>query len=313
MMKKTAFVFPGQGSQSIGMSKGFFEASAKAREVFEEAGDALGFDVARLCFDGPKDELDRTENTQPALLTASVAALRALEERVRVTPAYFAGHSLGEYTALCAAGALSFKDAVRLVRLRGRFMQEAVHEGTGKMCAVLGLGIDEVSSICEGASAVGSVVKAANINGPEQVVISGDGVAVERAAGIAKARGAKRVIMLPVSVPSHSPLMEGAARRLSEELEKIRFSMPSAPVITNVEAEPLYDASSAPRLLSLQLTSPVRWVDTVHRLKQDGVGTVIEIGPGKVLTGLVRRIEKEIVIANLAEPADMEGVVGLLG
>ncbi|MBI5888620.1 MAG: ACP S-malonyltransferase [Deltaproteobacteria bacterium] len=311
-MNKVAYIFPGQGSQYAGMSKSFFDAFASARRTFEEANDALGFDVKKLSFDGPKEELDRTEITQPAILAASIAALRSLGERTDFVPAFFAGHSLGEYTALVAAGSLDFKDAVRLVHLRGKFMQEGVHEGAGRMCAVLGLGIDAVLEVCARASDERRAAVAANINSPEQIVISGHVVAVDRAAVLAREKGAKRVIILPVSVPSHSPLMAEAAARLRRELDKVRFAAFSAPVITNVEAAPERDSSRTADLLTRQLTSPVRWVDITRRMKAESVGLVVEIGPGKVLTGLVKRIEKEMNTANLNEAADMDNVLSLL-
>jgi [acyl-carrier-protein] S-malonyltransferase len=314
-MKKTAFIFPGQGSQFVGMAKGFYESSKAAKDAFDTASAELGFDMAKLCFEGPSAELDSTENTQPALLTASVAALRALKENlagVSLSPSFFAGHSLGEYTALVAAGVIPFKDALRLVRLRGKFMQEAVPTGTGKMCAVLGLDVGVIAEICKEASVDGLAVVPANINSPGQVVISGHAGAVSVAAGLAKAKGAKRVLELPVSVPSHSPLMEGAASRLRLELEKTNFGKFSAPVVTNVEAEPLSDTSRVRELLTRQMTSPVRWVDTIIKMKAEGVGLIIEIGPGKVLTGLVKRIDADIAAANLSDVADMPAVASLL-
>lgn len=311
-MKKVAFVFPGQGSQAVGMSRSFYDSSAASREAFEEANTVLGYDIKDIAFSGPKETLDLTENTQPSLLVASIAALRALKERVDFTPAYYAGHSLGEYTALVAAGTLSFRDAVRIVHLRGKFMQESVPEGAGKMCAIIGLDIDSVKVVCDSASIGSSVVVPANINSPEQVVISGHAAAVDIAAGLAKERGAKMVIPLKVSAPSHSPLMEDAARKLSDELKKVKLNGFLAPVITNVEASPCEDASRAVELLAKQLTSPVRWVDTIRRMKKEGVTHIIEIGPGKVLTGLVKRIDKEIAALSLSEAADLENVFGAL-
>ncbi|MBI5468537.1 MAG: ACP S-malonyltransferase [Deltaproteobacteria bacterium] len=311
-MSKTAIVFPGQGSQFVCMGKTFYDEFDAARKTYEEANDALGYDIARLSFDGPQTGLDRTENTQPALLTAGIAAYRALCGKVQLTPAYFAGHSLGEYTALVAAGVIEFRDAVRLVRLRGKFMQEGVPEGVGKMCAILGLDLEAVTVICDSASLDAARVVPANINTSEQIVISGHAAAVDIAASLAKERGAKRVVPLPVSAPSHSPLMEGAAERLDAELEKIKFGSFNAPVLTNVEAEPLTDPSRVRELLKLQLTSPVRWVDIIKRMRADGVGTVIEVGPGKVLTGLAKRIEKEMNALSLSEAGDMDRVLEAL-
>ncbi|MBI5644233.1 MAG: ACP S-malonyltransferase [Deltaproteobacteria bacterium] len=311
-MNKIAFVFPGQGSQSAGMGKSFYDSFAAAREVYDEANDLLGYDLKKLSFEGPQAELDKTENTQPALLTASIAALRVLNDNVKITPECLAGHSLGEYTALVAAGALDFSDAVKLVHLRGRFMQESVPFGTGKMCAVLGLDIDTVKAICASASSGAATVVPANINSPEQIVISGHSAAVDLAAGLAKERGAKRVIPLQVSAPSHSPLMESAARKLDEELKKIDFREPSAPVVTNVEAETIKDRSEIRTLLTRQLTNPVRWVDIIRKMKRDGVDAIIEIGPNKVLTGLVKRIEKEMNTFNLSEAGDLDRIAGEL-
>lgn len=311
-MKKVAFVFPGQGSQAVGMSRSFYDSSAAAREAFEEANTVLGYDIKGIAFSGPKETLDLTENTQPSLLVASVAALRALKERIDFTPAYYAGHSLGEYTALVAAGTLSFRDAVKIVRLRGKFMQESVPEGVGKMCAIIGLDIDSVKVVCDSASIGTSVVVPANINGPEQVVISGHAAAVDIAAGLAKERGARMVIPLKVSAPSHSPLMEGAARKLYDELKKVKLNGFLAPVITNVDAAPCEDASRTLEMLTRQITSPVRWVDTIRRMKKEGVTHIIEIGPGKVLTGLVKRIDKEMATLNLSEAVDLEDVFGAI-
>lgn len=308
-MSKIAIVFPGQGSQFVGMCKSFYEGFSSAKAVFNEANDALGYDITRLSFEGPQEELDKTENTQPALLAASIAAWKVLKEKANISPFYFSGHSLGEYTALVAAGALSFRDAVRLVHLRGKFMQESVPQGVGKMCAILGLDIETVRTICESASIDAAQVVPANINSPEQIVISGHAGAVEIASNYAKERGAKRVLALSVSAPSHSPLMENAAEKLEGELKKIIFKPLEVPVITNVEAEPLSDSGRIAGLLKLQLTSPVRWVDIVRRMKADGVTAIIEVGPGKVLTGLVKRIEKDINTLNLNDTAEIEKVV----
>ncbi len=311
-MKKYAFIFPGQGSQYVGMGKSFFEGFASARETFEEASAALGFNIKKLIFEGPGEDLDMTENTQPALLTVSIAALRVLGERLDFTPEFYAGHSLGEYTALVAAGAVKFSDAVRLVRLRGRFMQEAVPASSGKMCAILGLDIKKVTEVCERSTGADGVVVPANINSPVQVVISGERAAVDRAAELAGVEGARRVVPLSVSAPSHSPLMAGAAGRLAEALEKTAFKDALVPVITNAVAEPVQDAASIKELLTKQLTSPVLWVDVVRKMKAGGVGTIVEIGPGKVLTGLVRRIDRDISTGNLDTASDLDGAVELV-
>ncbi len=310
-MKRIAFVFPGQGSQCLGMGKSFYDRHAVAKKIFEEANDALGYDIKKFSFEGPQEELDRTENTQPALLTASIAALRVLRENSDCIPACLAGHSLGEYTALVAAGSLDFRDAVRLVRLRGKFMQESVPEGTGRMCAIIGLNVDEVFHICAEATVEDDVVVPANINSPEQIVISGHAGAVERAAAIAKEKGAKMVIPLRVSAPSHSPLMAKAAERLRGELDKLEFKNFSVPVLTNVEATAA-DLGSIKDLLERQLTSPVRWVDIIKRMKKDNIESILEIGPGRVLSGLVKRIEKGINSFNLSEAGDMEKVLDAL-
>lgn len=314
-MTKLAIVFPGQGSQFVGMGKSLCEANSLARKTFEEANEALGFDITAIAFGGPADMLDRTEFTQPALMAASVAALRVLNDRARTHPAVYAGHSLGEYTALVAAGAIEFGDALRIVHLRGKFMQEAVPEGTGKMCAILGLDIAEVEAVCVAASISmgGEVVVPANINSPQQIVISGHAAAIDVAAILAKERGAKRVIPLQVSAPSHSPLMKDAAVRLGVELTLIRWAELKIPVFSNVEAEAIKGATEISRLLMRQLTSPVRWVDIIRNMKAVGIGRILEVGPGKVLTGLIKRIESEIETLNLGEAEDVDKAVEVLG
>lgn len=316
-MKKIAFVFPGQGSQYVGMSKSFYDDCPAAKEAFNEADTALGSGLTKLVFEGPEPLLGLTENTQPALLVASIAALRALEERckdngVELTPAFLAGHSLGEYTSLVAAGSLALNDAVRLVSLRGKFMQEGVPKGTGKMSAIIGLDIETVERICRSATINAAEVVPANINSPAQVVISGHTAAVEIAERYASEEGAKRVIPLQVSVPSHSPLMSGAAERLAGELDKVFFAQLATPVISNVEAEPVEGAERVRELLTAQLTSPVRWVDTIRKMKSLGVETIIEVGPGKVLSGLTRRIDKTISTANLDNSGDLDGIMDIL-
>lgn len=312
-MLKTAFVFPGQGSQSVGMAKSFHESFDTAKKTFDEASSVMGLDMTKLCFEGPEELLNRTEYTQPALLTASIAALRVLYEKTPFRPACLAGHSLGEYTALVAAGSLDFEEAVRLVHLRGIFMQESVPAGAGKMCAIIGLSLADVQTICDSASIDTAQVVPANINSPEQIVISGSAAAVDIAAGMAKDRGAKMVVPLQVSAPSHSPLMESAAQRLAAELQEITVKDPNIPVYTNVEAEAMTKRDRVKELLCLQLTSPVRWVDIVRQMKAEGVGTIVEVGPGKVLTGLVKRTEKDLNTLNLKEASDLEKVLGSLG
>lgn len=312
-MKKLAFIFPGQGSQSVGMGKALHEAYPVASEVFDEADEALGFSLKKIIFDGPVELLNRTENTQPALLATSIAALRVLRENLDIEePGFVAGHSLGEYTALVAAGAMEFKDALRVVHLRGRYMQESVPEGVGMMCAVVGADVEKVIEICADACEGDEIAVPANINTPEQLVVSGHTGAVQRAARMAKECGARKVVELAVSVPSHSPLMAGAAEKLGAELSGIELSEPSVPLLSNVEASPVTDAARIKELLKRQLTSPVMWVDIIKRLKQEGVDATVEIGPGRVLSGLVRRIESGMETYNFGEPGDLEKLKGLL-
>jgi [acyl-carrier-protein] S-malonyltransferase len=290
-----ALLFPGQGSQEVGMGRDVCEASPAARAVFERADAALGLPLAKLCFEGPEQELRRTEIQQPALLTTSIALLRALEEQGPLAPSYLLGHSLGEYTALVAAGALAFEDAVTLVHARGRFMQEAVAPGRGAMAAVLGIGADAVAEACRRAAReTGGVVSPANLNAPEQTVIAGEAQAVERATVLAKAAGAKRTVALAVSAPFHCALMKPAAEKLAAELARVRFAAPKPPVLTNVEAEPNADPARIPALLAAQVTAPVRFVECVRKLAALGVRRVVEVGPGGVLNGLVARIERSL-------------------
>ncbi|MGE5275705.1 MAG: ACP S-malonyltransferase [Acidobacteriota bacterium] len=295
-------LFPGQGSQFVGMGRQLHDASAAARAVFEEADAALGFSLSRLCFEGPEEELKATANTQPAVLTHSVAAWRDLEKRFPERlegAAIAAGHSLGEYSANVAAGALSFPDAVRLVRRRGEFMQEAVPAGVGAMAAILGLPPEAVESACREA-AQGEVVAPANFNSPEQTVIAGHAEAVARACALLTERGAKRAVPLPVSAPFHCALMAPARERMEPLLEAATFSDARLPVVTNVDAAPV---SSGPALrdgLVRQIDSPVRWVDSVRRLAAEGADRGLEIGPGNVLAGLVRRIEKGLKVETYA-------------
>jgi len=293
-----ALLFPGQGSQFVGMGKALCESSSAARAVFEEADRVLGLPLSRLCFEGPDEDLKLTVNTQPAILTHSIAAHRELaaSSPERLEGATFcAGHSLGEYSAEVAAGALTFADALRLVRERGRFMQEAVPPGVGAMAAILGLPPQDVEAACREASA-GEVVAPANYNTPEQTVIAGHAAAVARASDLCVARGAKRAIPLPVSAPFHSPLMAPARERLQPLLESAPFSQPAWPVITNVDAAAAARGPVLRDALIRQVDSPVRWVESVRLLAREGVDRALEIGPGNVLAGLVKRIEKGIKV-----------------
>jgi [acyl-carrier-protein] S-malonyltransferase len=309
-----ALLFPGQGAQEVGMGRDVHAASAAAREVYAAADAALGMPLSRLCFKGPEEELLRTEVQQPAILTTSIALLRALEERTRVTPAYVAGHSLGEYSALVASGALSFDDAVRTVHARGHFMQEAVPAGKGAMAAVLGATPADVEEACAGArAATGRVVAAANFNAPAQTVIAGDAVAVEAACSRARQAGARRTIPLAVSAPFHCELMAPAAAKLALELARLRFAEARPPVVTNVEAEPNADAGRFAELLERQVTAPVRFTEMVARLVELGVDRVLEIGPGRVLTGLVARCARRVERANLCGQADLETAAEFVG
>jgi len=284
---KIAFLFPGQGSQAVGMGRAFAESSKSAAAVWKEADGALGFALSRLCFDGPEEELTLTVNTQPALLTASVAAAAALAER-GIAPQLAAGHSLGEYSALVVAGAVRFADAVKLVRRRGEFMQDAVPVGTGAMAALLGVDLPTAEQVC-GEAAQGEVVGVANINSPGQIVIAGHRTAVERAVKAAAERGGKKSVLLPVSAPFHSALMKPAADRLAAELERVAVSAPKFPIVRNVDAGVTTSAEDVKPFLVRQVASPVRWTECVERLSREGAGAFLEVGPGRVLTGLLKR------------------------
>jgi [acyl-carrier-protein] S-malonyltransferase len=303
-MTKTAFIFPGQGSQYAGMGKDLYENFAIARDIFAEADDALGSKLSALCFDGPDADLKLTANTQPAILTVSVAAYRVLQAEKGITPDFVAGHSLGEYSATVASGAMKFADAVRTVRDRGTFMQEAVPVGVGSMAALLSVPADELSAICKEA-AQGEVVAPANFNAPGQIVIAGHATAVNRAIEIAKERGYRKAMLLPVSAPFHCALMQPAADRLSEVLAAVDLAAMTVPVVTNVEAVPNADEQRIRELLVTQVCAPVLWEQSVLAMAQLGVTRMIEIGPGKVLAGLVKRISKDIATINIEDAAGL--------
>lgn len=304
-----AFIFPGQGSQAVGMGKSLADSFDICRQTFEEADDALGERLSTLCFEGPEEQLRLTENTQPAILTVSVAAYRLLASK-GFEPAFVAGHSLGEYSANVAAGTFSFADAVRTVRRRGRYMQEAVPVGEGAMAAIIGLDAEAVAKACADA-AQGEVVSPANLNMPGQVVIAGARDAVARASEAAKAAGAKRVVPLAVSAPFHCALMKPAEARLAPELRALSVCDPKVPVVANVDAEPKRDAASAIEALVQQVSAPVRWEDVVRRLASEGVHKYVEVGPGSVLTGLGRKIARDAKYAGIEDAAGLDAVAAL--
>ncbi len=304
-------VFPGQGSQSVGMGKALCEAHPNLRQVYEEASSILGYDVAALCFEGPAERLNLTEHTQPALLVSSIAALRILEP-AGITAIAVAGHSLGEYSALVAAGGLAFRDAVGIVKKRGQYMSEAVAPGTGLVAALLGLSAEVVKEVCREASSVG-VVQAANFNSPGQVVIAGEKPAVEHAIEIAKAKGCKKAIPLPVSVPVHTPLMQKAADRLASDLSAISWSDLNIPLVNNAEATTITKAAEIEASLVRQLPSSVLWEDSVKAMAAMGVKTFIEVGPGTVLSGLIRRIVPDAVTMNVHDPKSLDATLHGVG
>ncbi|OGU17666.1 MAG: [acyl-carrier-protein] S-malonyltransferase [Geobacteraceae bacterium GWC2_53_11] len=304
-MSKSAFIFPGQGSQYSGMGKDLADNYAVARQLFEEADDALGFNLSELCFSGSEEELKLTANTQPAILTASIAVLKVVQQETGLKADYAAGHSLGEYSALVCSGALSFADAVRTVRARGTFMQEAVPVGTGTMAAILGVEGDVLEDICREASQ-GEVVSPANFNSSGQIVIAGTVAAVARAIEIAKARGFRKAMLLPVSAPFHCALMKPAADRLSAVLDAITVQNMNIPVIANADAAPNSDKERVKPLLVTQVCSPVLWEQSVNAMSALGVTKYVELGPGKVLCGLVKRINKEAVLANIEDVAGVK-------
>jgi [acyl-carrier-protein] S-malonyltransferase len=298
-----AFIFPGQGSQTVGMGRAFHDASPAARKIFDEANAALGLDLTRTMFEGPDSELALTTNTQPAVLTASVAAAAACAEH-GLRPALAAGHSLGEYTALVIAGALRLADAVRIVRKRGEFMQQAVPIGTGAMAAVMGLALDDVEAVCREA-ARGEVVEVANVNSSAQIVIAGHKSAVERAVALAGERGGKKSVLLPVSAPFHCALMKPAAERLAAELAQVPVADPTIPVVRNVDAGVTRTARDVVPFLLSQVASPVRWTQCVQRLAAEGASTFVEVGPGRVLTALTRRIADGAKAVSVEDPRSL--------
>jgi [acyl-carrier-protein] S-malonyltransferase len=302
-----AFLFPGQGSQAVGMGKELAEKYPIARQTFEEADAALGYKLSQLCFEGPEEKLRMTEITQPAILTASVAAWRVLNEK-GITANFVAGHSLGEYSAHVAAGTITFADAVRTVRNRGKYMQEAVPVGVGAMAAILGMDLEKVTAVCSDASQ-GEVCEPANINSPEQIVISGHASAVERATKLADERGAKRAKLLPVSAPFHCSLMKPAQERLANDLRSIKFQTPGIPVVCNVDAASVEDAERSRDALLRQVTGSVKWEQSMRLLISKGIQTFVEVGQGKVLCGLMRQIDRSKTCLNAGDEASIEKTV----
>ncbi len=305
-MKEVAFIFPGQGAQYVGMGRELFENFSLARQIFEEADDTLHFSVSGLCLKGPEEALKLTENTQPAVLTTSVAALKVLQAEKGMAPQFVAGHSLGEYSALVASEALTFSQAVKVVRLRGKFMQEAVPVGEGAMAAVLGMEREQVERLCQEVSS-GEVLAPANFNSPGQIVVAGHTKAVERAVERVKQEG-KKAVLLPVSAPFHCSLMKPAGQRLEKALEEISVSDLKIPVITNVEAEANTSKDRVKELLVAQVSSPVRWEESMKKMIGKGIEQVLEIGPGKVLSGLMKRIDSRVETKNVEDLKTLKSI-----
>lgn len=313
--EKVAFLFPGQGSQYVGMGKNFYQTFKVAEDIFAEAGDSLEQDLADICFKAPREELNKTENTQPAILTSSIATLKVLMQEYGIKPVILAGHSLGEYSALVAAGVISFYDAVRVVRARGKFMQTAVPLGFGTMAAVLGMKNEQLDNICRETtdSARDKIVEPANYNCPGQVVISGHVKAVDEATLKAKNEGASRAVKLPVSAPFHCSLMELAARKLAEKFPAVQVNEPQIPVISNVDADTNYSIDKTSDLLIRQVSNTVRWEESMNLMIAQGITRIIEVGPGRVLSGLMKRINRRVKTHTVENVADLKKLAEVIG